>query len=197
MSHDLPSGSKLRILEEKNQTMNLVKTNITLLTAFFCCGAGFCSSSHGHKIYRIGDSIKWNADYGELIATVTAKKAIYSKDDDDDENCQIYITYSVATAKEFQLDYKTIKLLYNYSSDESYTDIERTVEKNGYNIFETTVSEDIEYTFCFNMPFDPYFKQYIDDPNEKATSIMSGVWASYYQFTLWTDDIYKATINEE
>ncbi len=88
-------------------------------------------------------------------------------------------------------------MLYNYSKDISYTDIERSTKINGYNIFEKTVSEDIEYTFCFNMPYDYYFKQYVDDPEETATLTVGGVWPAYNEFTFETYDIYKASIQSE
>ncbi len=177
--------------------MNLIKPGIILLSAFFSCGMSFCSlTPKGHRIYTVGDSVEWKHN-DELIATITLKNAIYSKNDDGDD-CQIYITYTIAPTQEVQLEYEKMNLDYDDSRNiKSYTDIERATERNGYNIFETTISEDTDYTFCFNIPYDRYFKRYEDDPEETVTSTITGCTPASELFYLYTYKIYKASMKEE
>ncbi len=179
--------------------MNFLKINFLLLSSFFCCGSGFCSSTvKPPKINLLGESIEWysyTSEKIELIATITAKRVLYSKNDDG-EDCQVDITYSIATAKEFQIDSESVHIGYNFSSGKAYTDIERSIEKNGYNIFATTISEDIEYTFCYNMPYDPYFKRFAENTDEPACGEVYGWWYNK-EFTFYIDEIYQASIQSE
>ena len=72
-SYDLPSGPQLHILEEETNDESS-KNEFHAPHCFFLLRRGFFSSSHGHKIYAIGDSIEWYSTHNELIAAITAKK---------------------------------------------------------------------------------------------------------------------------
>lgn len=108
------------------------------------------------KIYTVGDTCFLTDNDGATeICAVCLDSAEYSKNEGGD-TCNLALTYSIFPETEIQLDSR--KIFVSCGDEKFYTDKHKNSDKNGIDIFNSSIDKEIKYTFYFDVPNSPYFE---------------------------------------
>lgn len=157
MLWDLPSGKKLQVLTMKN-------LRYLLLIPFAIIKGCIEDPKSRARVYSVGDTQETWDDKGNDGA-VTLEEASFERIEDSD-NGYITLKYSFDLHElTDKLETTDVCVYYSYYSTTSedglgpryYNDKAQCVDINGYDIFETNLTGEIEYTFFFEIPHAEYY----------------------------------------
>lgn len=77
---------------------------------------------------------------------------------DDGKTCDLGLTYIFYPLVTMRLDKKYVSVKSLYSHITYYTDVDKNIEKNGFDIFEIKIEKEMKYIFYFTMPIHPLFE---------------------------------------
>ena len=141
------------------------------------------------RIYSMGEEQEF---YGgtDLDGIVRLDAGEYTFNDDG-ETCDLGLTYIFYPSDTIRLDkqYVIVESLYSFIT--YYTDVDKNIEKNGFDIFEIKIEKEMKYIFYFTMPIHPLFEDL--DKKEQGWETICGMdWVTFY---VNTKEIYDSMQN--
>ena len=108
------------------------------------------------RIYSMGEEQEF---YGgtDLDGIVRLDAGEYTFNDDG-KTCDLGLTYIFYPLVTMRLDKKYVSVKSLYSHITYYTDVDKNIEKNGFDIFEIKIEKEMKYIFYFTMPIHPLFE---------------------------------------
>lgn len=108
------------------------------------------------RIYSMGEEQEF---YGgtDLDGIVRLDAGEYTFNDDG-ETCDLGLTYIFYPLVTMSLDKQYVMVESLYSFITYYTDVDKNIEKNGFDIFEIKIEKEMKYIFYFTMPIHPLFE---------------------------------------
>lgn len=110
---------------------------------------------------------------------------------DDGKTCDLGLTYIFYPYGMIRLDKQYVGVKSSYSLIIYYTDVDKNIEKNGFDIFEIKIEKEMKYIFYFTMPIHPLFEDL--DKKEQGWETICGMdWVTFY---VNTKEIYDSMQN--
>ncbi len=110
---------------------------------------------------------------------------------DDGETCDLGLTYIFYPYGMIRLDKQYVGVKSSYSLIIYYTDVDKNMEKNGFDIFEISIEKEMKYIFYFTIPIYPLFEDL--DKKEQGWETICGMdWVTFY---VNTKEIYDSMQN--
>lgn len=141
------------------------------------------------RIYSMGEEQEF---YGgtDLDGIVRLDAGEYTFNDDG-ETCDLGLTYIFYPLVTMSLDKQYVMVESLYSFITYYTDVDKNIEKNGFDIFEIKIEKEMKYIFYFTMPIHPLFEDL--DKKEQGWETICGMdWVTFY---VNTKEIYDSMQN--
>ena len=110
---------------------------------------------------------------------------------DDGETCDLGLTYIFYPLVTMRLDKKYVSVKSLYSHITYYTDVDKNIEKNGFDIFEIKIEKEMKYIFYFTMPIHPLF----EDLDKKESGWETCCDMDDVRFYVDTKEIYDSMQN--
>ena len=112
---------------------------------------------------------------------------------DDGETCDLGLTYIFYPSDTIRLDkqYVIVESLYSFIT--YYTDVDKNIEKNGFDIFEISIEKEMKYIFYFTMPIHPLF----EDLDKKEQGWETCCNMNDVTFYVDTKEIYESMQNKK
>ena len=133
--------------------MKLKKYLLVVIMAFALCVSASCKPSHS-RVYTVGDTSEVLSNDGAKIGTIKLDSVDYSLNKDNN-TCNVGLTYIIYPETTMYLDSQDIFVL--CKAEKYFTDTQKNIVKNGRDIFNLSIEEEIIYTFYFVIPNSPYF----------------------------------------
>jgi len=139
--------------------MRKTKLLFLLLIVVLLCVCASCTPKV-ERIYGVGDI--WSNDSVEIKLN-TSEYIV----NDIESTVTLELNFTINATGEYQIKEDA---LYVYTSldEKNFTITERNEKLNGFNILNKSISGEIHYTFCFELPFDNFM-----DGNNK---VIDGSW---------------------
>ena len=141
------------------------------------------------RIYSMGEEQEY---YGgtDLDGIVRLDAGEYTFNDDG-KTCDLGLTYIFYPYGMIRLDKQYVGVKSSYSLIIYYTDVDKNIEKNGFDIFEIKIEKEMKYIFYFTMPIHPLFEDL--DKKEQGWETICGMdWVTFY---VNTKEIYDSMQN--
>ena len=143
------------------------------------------------RIYSMGEEQEF---YGgtDLDGIVRLDAGEYTFNDDG-ETCDLGLTYIFYPSDTIRLDkqYVIVESLYSFIT--YYTDVDKNIEKNGFDIFEISIEKEMKYIFYFTMPIHPLF----EDLDKKEQGWETCCNMNDVTFYVDTKEIYESMQNKK
>ena len=110
---------------------------------------------------------------------------------DDGKTCDLGLTYIFYPSDTMRLDKQYVMVESLYSFITYYTDVDKNIEKNGFDIFEIKIEKEMKYIFYFTMPIHPLF----EDLDKKESGWGTCCNMNYVTFYVNTKEIYDSMQN--
>ncbi len=133
---------------------------IILMIIVFSCVCTSCIMPMREPVYGEGDT--WSTDN----VTIKLNSFEYLVNNLESK-VELELTFTINATGEYQIKEDD---LYVYTSPDKsfFTLTEKNEKLNGFDILNTTITDETQYTFCFELPFDIF----MDENNE----IIKGLW---------------------
>ncbi|MDY5649659.1 MAG: hypothetical protein SPK64_01225 [Candidatus Enterosoma sp.] len=141
------------------------------------------------RIYSMGEEQEF---YGgtDLDGIVRLDAGEYTFNDDG-ETCDLGLTYIFYPLVTMSLDKQYVMVESLYSFITYYTDVDKNIEKNGFDIFEIKIEKEMKYIFYFTMPIHPLF----EDLDKKESGWGTCCDMDDVTFYVNTKEIYESMQN--
>ncbi|MCI7220069.1 MAG: hypothetical protein MR497_00730 [Bacilli bacterium] len=143
------------------------------------------------RIYSMGEEQEF---YGgtDLDGIVRLDAGEYTFNDDG-ETCDLGLTYIFYPLVTMSLDKQYVMVESLYSFITYYTDVDKNIEKNGFDIFEIKIEKEMKYIFYFTMPIHPLF----EDLDKKESGWGTCCDMDDVTFYVNTKEIYESMQNKK
>ncbi|MCI7219984.1 MAG: hypothetical protein MR497_00295 [Bacilli bacterium] len=141
------------------------------------------------RIYSMGEEQGYyGGPTGHGIVKLDAGEYTFN---DDGKTCDLGLTYIFYPSDTIRLDKQYVRIESLYSFITYYTDVDKNIEKNGFDIFEIKIEKEMKYIFYFTMPIHPLFEDL--DKKEQGWETICGMdWVTFY---VNTKEIYDSMQN--
>lgn len=167
--------------------MKLKKGLLVAIIALVLCMFTSCTPSNS-KIYTVGDTYELMSNDGTKIGAIKLDSVDYSVNEDSD-TCNLGLTYIIYPETKMHLNSQNIFV--SCETEKYSTDNQKNIDKNGRDIFNLSIEEEIKYTFYFVIPNSPYF----DNLENREEGYMGWGIACYIEearFEVYTGIIYDS-----